>query len=103
MTPASAPLSPLAATAPPSKPAAVAAAAALAAPFSAKYASLCLDKLAATGRLACRTVLRPARPYAKLRDGYDGGAAGGCKAVAGSPWPQPEEEARLRAMQEPSA
>ena len=52
---------------------------------------------------ACRTVLRPARPYAKLRDGYDGGAAGGCQAVAGSPWPQPEEEARLRAMQEPSA
>ncbi len=50
---------------------------------------------------ACRTVLRPARPFAKLRDSYDGGATP-CQAVEGSPWPLPAEEARLRAMKEPS-
>jgi len=50
---------------------------------------------------ACRSVLRPARPYAKLRDSYDGGAAP-CKAVEGSPWPTPAEQAKLKAMKEPS-
>jgi ferrochelatase len=50
----------------------------------------------------CRSVLRPARPFAKLRDAYDGGASGGCKAVPGSPWPSAEEAARLRALTAPS-
>ena len=52
---------------------------------------------------ACRTILRPANGLVgagKLRDGY---GAGGCAAIPGSPWPQPDEAARLRALAAPSA